>query len=120
MSIDLRLGNCVDIMKSLPDSSIDLVVTSPPYDNLRNYNNSICWNFIIFQEVAMELYRVLKSGGVIIWVVGDKTENGTESGTSFRQALYFKEIGFNIHDTMIFRKENYIPLTHNRYESIIL
>lgn len=116
MSIDLRLGNCVDIMKSLPDSSVDLVVTSPPYDNLRNYNNSICWNFIIFQEVAMELYRVLKSGGVIIWVVGDKTENGTESGTSFRQALYFKEIGFNIHDTMIFRKENYIPLTHNRYE----
>lgn len=116
MSIDLKLGNCIDIMKSFSNESIDLVVTSPPYDNLRNYNNTVCWNFEVFTKVAVELYRVVKSGGVVIWVVADKTENGSESGTSFKQVLYFKELGFNLHDTMIFRKENYIPLTHNRYE----
>ena len=109
-------GDCLELMKSIGDGDIDLVMTSPPYDNLRNYNNSLEWSFEIFQEVANELYRVLKKGGVIIWVVGDSTIKGSETGTSFRQALYFKDIGFNIHDTMIYSKKNYIPMTHKRYE----
>ena len=96
----------------MPDNFIDLTVTSPPYDNLRQYNG---YSFD-FENVAKELFRVTKEGGVIVWVVGDATIKGSETGTSFRQALYFKEIGFNLHDTMIYAKNNYIPLTHNRYE----
>lgn len=102
-------------MKLLPDNYVDLTVTSPPYDDLRNYKGCE-WNFEIFKEIALELYRVTKEGGIVVWVVGDKTHKGSESGTSFRQALYFKEIGFNLHDTMIYAKENPIPLNHNRYE----
>ncbi len=109
-------GDCIEELKKIPDKSIDCIVTSPPYDDLRNYNNSLCWNFEIFKKVANELFRVIKDGGVVIWVVADKTQNGSESGTSFKQALYFKNIGFNIHDTMIYKKLNYTPLTHNRYE----
>ena len=104
--------DCVEGMKLLDDESIDLVVTSPPYDKLRAYNG---FSFD-FENTAKELYRVMKKGGVVVWVVGDQTVNGSESGTSFKQALYFKEIGFNLHDTMIYQKENPIPLTHNRYE----
>jgi site-specific DNA-methyltransferase (adenine-specific) len=109
-------GDCLDIMPTLADKSIDMTVTSPPYDNLRTYNGSLVWNFEIFQKIAKELYRVTKDGGVVVWVVGDATIKGSETGTSFKQALYFKETGFNLHDTMIFAKNNYIPLTHNRYE----
>ena len=104
--------NCLDTMAKMPDNFIDLTVTSPPYDDLRTYNG-YCFDF---ENVAKELFRVTKQGGVVIWIVGDATIKGSETGTSFRQALYFKEIGFNIHDTMIYRKINYIPLTHNRYE----
>ena len=96
----------------MPDDFIDLVVTSPPYDNMRAYNG-FSWNF---EALARELFRVVKKGGVVVWVVGDATVNGSETGTSFRQALYFKEIGFNLHDTMIYLKQNPVPLTHNRYE----
>jgi site-specific DNA-methyltransferase (adenine-specific) len=110
--IDLRLGDCLEVMKSLPSQSIDLTVTSPPYDNLRTYNG---YSFD-FEGIAKELYRVTKDGGVIVWVVGDATVNGSETGTSFKQALYFKEIGFNLHDTMIWQKPYPKPLTHNRYE----
>ena len=102
----------LDTMAKMPDCFVDLVVTSPPYDNLRLYNG---YSFD-FETTARELKRVLKQGGIIVWVVADGTKNGTESGTSFRQALYFKEIGLNLHDTMIYRKENYTPLTHKRYE----
>ena len=98
--IDLRLGDCLEVMKSLPSQSIDLTVTSPPYDNLRTYNG---YSFD-FEGIAKELYRVTKDGGVVVWVVGDATINGSETGTSFKQALYFKEIGFNLHDTMIWNK----------------
>lgn len=99
-------GNCLDVMKEkMPDNSIDLTVTSPPYDDLRKYNG---YSFD-FEGIARELYRVTKDGGVVVWVVGDKTSKGSESGTSFRQALYFKEIGFNLHDTMIWRKTNPMP-----------
>lgn len=101
----------LDTMKRMPDAFIDLTVTSPPYDNLRVYNG---FSFD-FEAVAKELYRVTKQGGVVVWVVGDATINGSESGTSFKQALYFKEIGFNLHDTMIYYK-NVCPLNQNRYE----
>ncbi len=93
-------GDCVDVMRTFPDSVIDLTVTSPPYDNLRTYKG-YTFNF---EEIAKELYRVTKDGGVVVWVVGDATIKGSETGTSFKQALYFKEIGFNLHDTMIFEK----------------
>ena len=92
--------DCVEGMRMLDAKSIDLTVTSPPYDDLRNYNG---YSFD-FESVAKELYRVTKDGGVVVWVVGDKTEKGSETGTSFRQALYFKEVGFNLHDTMIYAK----------------
>ena len=101
--------DCLNAMKDIPDGSIDLVVTSPPYDNLRTYNGSLDWNFEIFQAIAKELYRVVKKGGVVVWVVGDATIKGSETGTSFKQALCFKEIGFNLHDTMIYKKINFAP-----------
>lgn len=104
--------DCVEGMKLLPNECIDLTVTSPPYDNLRKYKG-FKWDF---EGVANELYRVTKKGGIVVWVVGDATINGSETGTSFKQALYFKEIGFRLHDTMIFVKKNPIPLNHNRYE----
>lgn len=111
----IHLGNSLNLLKLLDDNSIDMVMTSPPYDNLRDYDNCT-WNFEIFKLIAQELKRVLKEGGVIVWVVADQTVNGSETGTSFRQALYFKDLGLNLHDTMIYRKHNFIPLTHNRYE----
>ena len=108
--------DCLNILKQIDAETIDFIITSPPYDNLRTYNNTLKWDFEIFKEIAQELFRVLKKGGVIIWVVSDATIKGSETGTSFKQALYFKELGLNIHDTMIYRKVNYMPLTHNRYE----
>ena len=104
--------NCLDTMKRMQDNFIDLTVTSPPYDNLRSYNG---YSFD-FESIAKELYRVTKEGGVVVWVVGDATIKGSETGTSFKQALYFKDIGFNLHDTMIYRKLNYLPITSCRYE----
>ena len=100
--ITLLNGDCVNKLKELSEDSIDLTVTSPPYDNLRSYNDTLNWNFDIFKSVANELYRITANGGVVVWVVGDKTINGTETGSSFKQALYLKEIGFNLHDTMIY------------------
>jgi site-specific DNA-methyltransferase (adenine-specific) len=111
MSIVLRLGDCLEVMNCLPSSSIDLTVTSPPYDNLRTYNG---YTFD-FEGIAKELYRLTKDGGVVVWIVGDATVKGSETGTSFRQALYFMECGFNLHDTMIYQKST-PPLTHKRYE----
>jgi len=100
--------DCLEGMKLLPNECIDLTVTSPPYDNLRTYNGNIeQWSFEKFQAIAKELYRVTKHGGVVVWVVGDATINGSETGTSFKQALYFKEIGFNLHDTMIWSKPSF-------------
>jgi DNA modification methylase len=97
--------DCLDTMKGMQDSCIDLTVTSPPYDGLRVYNG-YSFNFDL---VASELYRVTKQGGVVVWIIGDSTTKGSESGTSFRQALGFKEAGFNLHDTMIWRKSNPMP-----------
>lgn len=104
--------DCLDTMRRMPDNFIDLTVTSPPYDNLRKYNGYV----FDFENIAKELFRVTKKGGVVVWVVGDATIKGSETGTSFKQALFFKECGFNLHDTMIYAKNNPIPLTHNRYE----
>lgn len=103
--------NCLDTMARMPDGFIDLTVTSPPYDNLRKYNG---YEFD-FEPIARELFRVTKKGGVVVWVVGDATINGSETGTSFRQALYFKEIGFNLHDTMIYSKDGFRYPFPNRY-----
>lgn len=106
--VSLKCGDCLELVKEISDNSIDLTVTSPPYDNLRSYNGSISqWSFEKFQEIAKQLYRITKDGGVVVWVVNDAVINGSESGTSFRQALYFKEIGFNIHDTMIWYKDTF-------------
>ena len=96
--------NCIDGMKLLDDDIIDLTVTSPPYDDLRSYNDSSSWNFNTFKSVADELYRVTKVGGVIVWVIGDAVVKGSETGSSFRQILYFMDLGFKLHDTMIYEK----------------
>ena len=99
-------GDCLEVMKDIDDNSIDMVLTSPPYDNLRTYNGSLEWGEHVWKPVIDELYRVVKDGGVVVWVVGDATIKGSETGTSFKQALYFKDVGFNIHDTMIYEKKN--------------
>lgn len=104
--------DCLVTMGKMPDNFIDLTVTSPPYDGLRKYNG---YSFP-FEEIARELYRVTKNGGVVVWVVNDSTKDGSESLTSFKQAIFFKqECGFSIHDTMIYSSDK-PPLTHNRYE----
>jgi len=90
----------LEYLKQTEANSFDITVTSPPYDNLRDYNG-YSWNF---EELAKELYRTTKVGGVVVWVVGDATINGSETGSSFRQALYFMECGFNLHDTMIYNR----------------
>lgn len=98
-------GDCLDLMKNISDNSINLTVTSPPYDNLRTYNGNIDqWNFEKFKAIAEELYRITKQGGVVVWIVADATIKGSETGTSFRQALWFMKCGFNLHDTMIWEK----------------
>jgi DNA modification methylase len=109
----LFCGDNVEVLRrEVQDNSVQLTVTSPPYDNLRKYNG-FAWDF---ESVARELFRVTKPGGVVVWIVADATAKGSETGTSFRQALGFLDVGFNLHDTMIYWKVNYVPLTHNRYE----
>jgi len=108
------MDNVEGLRKHVTDESIDLTVTSPPYDNLRKYNG-FEWDF---ESLAHELYRVTKPGGVVVWVVGDATINGSETLTSFKQAIYFKEVvGFNVHDTMIFEKDSIRYPEANRYYS---
>ena len=97
--------DCLEGMKMLDDCCIDLTVTSPPYDNLRDYNG---FSFD-FEGIAKELFRITKDGGVVVWIVADATINGSETGTSFKQALYFMECGFKLHDTMIWKKPNAMP-----------
>ena len=112
---------CSEGLKLLDNEVIDLTVTSPPYDSLRNYNNSSTWNFEIFKEIAQLLYDITADGGIVVWIVGDATINGSETGTSFRQALYFMECGFKLHDTMMFEKNSSsfpAKRTGNRYTQI--
>lgn len=105
--------DCLEGMREhIPDESVDLTVTSPPYDDLRYYNG---YSFD-FEGVAKELYRVTKQGGVVVWVIGDQMKEGSETGTSFKNALFFKnEVGFKLHDTMIFLKINPMPGRQPRY-----
>ena len=103
--MQLIQGDCLEKMKDIEDGSVDMVMTSPPYDNLRTYNgNNEQWGTHVWQAVIKSLYRVMKDGGVCVWVVGDATIKGSETGTSFRQALWAMECGFNLHDTMIYHK----------------
>lgn len=95
------MDNCNGMMQ-IPNDSIDLVVTSPPYDDLRTYGGH-SWDFY---GVAWNLARVLKPGGVIVWVVGDATIKGSETCTSWTQAMHIKDLGLNLHDTMIYAKKN--------------
>jgi site-specific DNA-methyltransferase (adenine-specific) len=121
--VDLKTDNlwlmqcdCLERMKEIESGSVDLTVTSPPYDNLRSYNgNNAQWGEHVWKAVIAGLYRVTKQGGVVVWVVGDATIKGSETGTSFKQALWAIECGFNLHDTMIYHK-NALPKNHNRYE----
>ena len=113
MNIDIDINtiyheSCIDTMGRMSDDFVDLTVTSPPYDNLREYKDKVGlkWNFDTFKPIADELYRVTKKDGMVVWVVGDACLKGSETGSSFRQALYFNDIGFKIHDTMIFEKNS--------------
>ena len=107
--------DCIRFIKKLPDNCIDLTVTSPPYDDLRTYENTLVWDYNTFRKVARELYRVTKKGGVVVWVIGDKTDKGNKSLTSFKHALYFQEVGFNIYDVIIYEKAGSGPPHPNRY-----
>lgn len=105
-------SECVAFMNKMSAESVDMVLTSPPYDDLRKYKGYV----FDFEKIAGELVRILKPGGIIVWVVGDKSNGGSETGTSFKQALYFMGLGLNLHDTMIYRKLNPMPNgTQNRY-----
>lgn len=108
---EIICGDAVEIMKAMPPNTIDLVVTSPPYDELRNYNGYV----FNFEGIARGLFRIIKKGGVLVWVVGDKINKGNRSLTSFKQALFFQNIGFNAHDVMIYRKKNTPFMRSNAY-----
>ena len=108
-------GECSQLMAELlPDDCIDLTITSPPYGNLRDYEGFT----FDFGAIAAQLWRVTKPGGVVVWVVGDATVDGSETGTSFRQALEFMELGFRLHDTMIYAKHSLPFPAHVRYNQI--
>lgn len=103
--------DCVEFMKELPDNSIDLTMTSPPYDNLRNYNGFM----FDCKKIIAELYRITAQGGVVVWVVGDAIKKGNKTLTSFKQAFMFQEAGFNMHDVMIYKKKNTPFMRSNAY-----
>lgn len=106
-NVKLMFGDCLERMKEIESGSVDLTVTSPPYDNLRSYNgNNSQWCESVWRDVIKDLYRVTSDCGVVVWVVGDATIKGSETGTSFKQALFAMECGFNLHDTMIYEKES--------------
>ena len=110
-------GDCLEVMKDIADGSVDLTVTSPPYDNLRTYNGNIDdWGEHVWKAVLKELFRITKEGGVVVWVVGDATIKGSETGTSFKQALYAMDCGFKLNDTMIYQKHGSgMPHKTHRY-----
>jgi site-specific DNA-methyltransferase (adenine-specific) len=117
--------SCLETMSKMDNQSIDLVLTSPPYDDLRTYNKFVKGNktefngySFPFEDIAEELYRITKPGGVVVWVVGDATNKGSETGTSFRQALFFKECGFDLYDTMIYQKTGTPFPQKDRYNQI--
>jgi len=97
--------NCIETLRRMPNEFLDMTITSPPYDDLREYNG---YHFPV-EDIADLLLKKTKPGGVVVWVVGDRTVNGSESLTSFRHAITFQEAGFKVHDTMIYGKNNPIP-----------
>ena len=109
-------GDCKEHLGLLPDGFVDLIVTSPPYDNLRQYDGNSKWNWTAFKSIARDMCRVLVPGGVIVWVVGDQVVNRSESGTSFRQALFFMDQGLLLHDTMIYQKDGPSHPDPKRYD----
>lgn len=108
--IDLKCGDCLELMKDIPNEYIDLTITSPPYDDLRDYNSNID-----FENIIKQLYRITKKGGVCVWIIGDKVENGSKTLTSYKQALLFKKIGFNVYDVIIYEKTSPSAPHKNRY-----
>ena len=108
------LGDAKITLKTLDSNSIDFILTSPPYDDLRDYKG---FSFD-FESIASELLRVLKDGGVMVWIVGDSMQKGSESLSSFKQALHFKDIGFKMHDTMIYQKNNFSNPSKTRYHQV--
>lgn len=108
-------SDSIKFLSKVPSCTFDMVITSPPYDSLRDYDGKSDWNFSKFKKIANQLFRVLKEGGVIVWVVGDQTNNGNKTLTSFRQALYFQEIGLKMYDVMIYEKIGTAPPHPNRY-----
>ena len=118
MNSDIKLihGDCLEVMRDIADESVDLTVTSPPYDSLRTYNgNNDLWSESVWKYILVSLYNKTKDGGVVVWIVGDQTISGSETGTSFKQALWAMECGFRLHDTMIWRKSNFSNPSSNRY-----
>ena len=118
-------GNSVELMKQIDDNTIDLTITSPPYDLLRSYKGKVDKEIIFdshfsfpFVEMATELYRITKDGGIVVWVVGDSIVDGGETGNSFRQALKFQEIGFKLYDTMIYHKNGAPFPESGRYSQV--
>lgn len=109
--------DCLIVLDKLIDKGVqvDLTVTSPPYDDIRDYNNTLVWDFNVFKEVAQKLYNITKNGGILVWVVGDSVKNGSKTLTSFEQAIYFKSIGFNVYDVIIYHKTSTAPPHKNRY-----
>lgn len=109
--------DCIDTLGRMPAGTVDLVVTSPPYDGLRTYHTDVhkTWGEPVWEPIINELYRVTKEGGVVVWVVGDATINGSETGSSFKQALHFMRAGFRLHDTMIYKKTGIAAPSTGRY-----
>ncbi len=94
-------GDCVEVLKSIPDNSIDLVVTSPPYDGIRKYNG---FSFNL-HSTGKELFRVLKDGGIIAMVIQDQTKNFGKSLTSFKTIIdWCENVGFKLFETIIYKK----------------
>ncbi len=102
--LTILTGDCREVLKTLADASVQMICTSPPYDDLRSYSGHCDWDF---EGTALELYRVVCDGGIVCWNVGDSVVDGSETLTSFRQAIFFKDVvGFRVHDTMIYEKSN--------------
>ena len=114
-------GDCLELLKNMDNDIVDLTITSPPYDNLRTYNgNNAMWSEDVWRGVLSCLYRITKCGGIVVWIVADATIHGSETGTSFKQALVAKEYGFNLHDTMIYLKPNFsaVGALQTRYAQV--
>lgn len=93
--------DCVEGMKKIPDNSVDIVVTSPPYDGIRDYNG---FNFDL-HETGRGLIRILKEGGIVAMVIQDQTKNFGKTLTSFKTIIdWCDNIGFKLFECVIYRK----------------